>query len=533
MKKIGIFLAVFVIGLSGTTPLSGADIPDEQLVMPNPPVENTGGYSGAYYDDQSTLVRAFTYLETWDNRDFANAVYKTCKSLTEEPCASSDLIFFQTPISPCSDLLTKDCVISLAGRIGDGPFSNATLLETPQADFAQLGTEGRSRYSTPFTGDPNRKIPNSGLVSLWKIPGLTHQGGGEFLLIPKLNGDFQDRQFTKSANLDVGLFAVSRVSRASKPDSECFFTTKVDCYLRWAHPIGASFEVAVKTNAKIVGWFHGRLSTPEISSEKLADGQIMIKIQGAAINVPTLSVWAKNTDLPAKLEQMIEDEFVQRGNQFAGQAFYIGDQKIRATQAVIDNRNPSFDENYFARYMLWVGVAKDKAFASVSTWSFRTMQDYQGYAKCIGDSGVAGMVTTNSNAYMAGPPKFQDGDLTYRVASPHYDSKGEVQIGSYDLAIRSDIARCIYGFTSAPIQATLSVIYAEGEAKKATTLVSEKNNWLRLSAKGFTYSSPTINVKLTQAIAKPKKSVITCFKGKTSKKITAVNPKCPTGFKKE
>jgi hypothetical protein len=102
------------------------------------------------------------------------------------------------------------------------------------------------------------------------------------------------------------------------------------------------------------------------------------------------------------------------------------------------------------------------------------------------------------------------------------------------------------------------VIYADGEAKKATTLVSEKNNWLRLSAKGFTYSSPTVKVRLTQekAVVAPsptpsasptptpmasanvapvaaKKTSITCVKGKTTKKVTAVNPTCPKGFKKK
>jgi hypothetical protein len=92
------------------------------------------------------------------------------------------------------------------------------------------------------------------------------------------------------------------------------------------------------------------------------------------------------------------------------------------------------------------------------------------------------------------------------------------------------------------------VVYADGEAKKATTLVSEKNNWLRLSAKGFTYSSPTVKVRLTQekaieapsptpsVSAKPaaaKKTSITCIKGKTSKKVTAVSPTCPKGYKKK
>jgi hypothetical protein len=38
------------------------------------------------------------------------------------------------------------------------------------------------------------------------------------------------------------------------------------------------------------------------------------------------------------------------------------------------------------------------------------------------------------------------------------------------------------------------------------------------------------------AVAKPvaaKKTSINCVKGKTTKKVTAVNPKCPTGFKRK
>jgi hypothetical protein len=443
-------------------------------------------------------------------------------------------------------MLTKDCIISLAGAIGDGTLVNATLVETVTSSFPYLGLDQLIKYATPFTGNPSRGIPDSGFASIWKIPGLIHQGGEEYLLIPKLNGQFQDVKGTKPSNLDVGLFAVSRLPIAGRQSDTCFFTTKTDCFIRWAHTKDSTFAVSLKTRSKIIGWFHGRLTSPEISSEKLSDGQTQITIQGASISVPTLAVWAKNSDLPARLDQMIEEEFLQRGTQFAGTAYFVGDPRVRGTQAVIDDRNPSFDSKFFERYMLWVEVAKDKAYTNASTWSFRTMQDYQDYAKCIGDSGVAGMVTTNSNAYIAGPPKFQNGDLAYKVASPHYDSKGQVQIGTYDLAIRSDIARCIYGFTSAPIQATLSVVYADGEAKKATTLVSEKNNWLRLSAKGFTYSNPTIKVRLSQevsptpaqtpAAAKPaaaKKSSITCVKGKTTKKVTAINPKCPTGYKKK
>lgn len=544
MKKKEIALLLISLTLGSMSQLSAADIPDEQRQVPRPPVEQTGGYSGAYYDDQRTLFRAFTYLESWPQMAFINGSQQTCSSMAEETCTASNYLFYETPMSPCSISLTKDCVISLSGKNGEGEWINATLVETTTSAFKDLGTEFRSRYFTPFTGDPARGIPNSGSISIWKISGMTHAGGGdEYLLIPKLNGDHIDKQGKKASNLDVGIFPITKTPSAGKSTSDCFILTNEYCLVRWAHPAGSSFKVSVKTTTKIIGWFHGRIYEPTIASEKLSDGQTLITIEGASMKVPVLAVWGKNTELPRALDEMIEKEFIDRGRQMAGSGFYLGDEKDRAKQAVIDDRNPSFDENFFARYLLWVEVAKDKAYANPSSWSFRTMENYSQYEKCIGSLGVAGMVTTNSNAYIAGPPVFKDGVLSYKVSSPHYDSKNDIQVGTYDLAIRSDIARCIYGFTSAPIQASVSIIYDDGQTKSATTVVSERNGWLKLSAKGFTYSSPTLKVSLTQEkpvaeatitpITKSVKKTIICVKGKTNKKVTAANPKCPIGFKKK
>ena len=104
----------------------------------------------------------------------------------------------------------------------------------------------------------------------------------------------------------------------------------------------------------------------------------------------------------------------------------------------------------------------------------------------------------------------------------------------------SSVARCIYNFTSAPISASVSITTSDGGVQKvATTVLNERNGWLHLGAYGFGFSSPTLKVKLTQAAVtspvKPvqKKTTITCVKGKTTKKVTAVAPKCPSGFKKK
>jgi hypothetical protein len=100
---------------------------------------------------------------------------------------------------------------------------------------------------------------------------------------------------------------------------------------------------------------------------------------------------------------------------------------------------------------------------------------------------------------------------------------------------------------TSPIGATISIVSETGEPNIATTLVREKDGFLNLAAYNFTFSSPTVRVKLTQeaapaptpspvATVKPataKKATITCVKGKTSKKVTAVNPVCPKGYKKK
>jgi hypothetical protein len=101
----------------------------------------------------------------------------------------------------------------------------------------------------------------------------------------------------------------------------------------------------------------------------------------------------------------------------------------------------------------------------------------------------------------------------------------------------STVARCIYKFTNAPVKASVSVTSENGEPNIATVVVNEKNNWLTLGAYNFTFSSPTVSVKLTQdkpQVVTPPKPVIkkiTCVKGKVTKKIVA--SKCPAGYKKK
>ncbi len=153
----------------------------------------------------------------------------------------------------------------------------------------------------------------------------------------------------------------------------------------------------------------------------------------------------------------------------------------------------------------------------------------------------SGLVSTNATQYISGAPTFDavNGTLDYKVAAPHLLSDGTTFQGSYNLQISDTLARCIYGFSNAPISATISVIGLDGENKVATTIVSDSGGFLRLSANGFTFSSPNIKVKLTQsasakAVTSGSKAVtiINCLKGKASKKVSGAKPVCPPGYKR-
>jgi hypothetical protein len=109
----------------------------------------------------------------------------------------------------------------------------------------------------------------------------------------------------------------------------------------------------------------------------------------------------------------------------------------------------------------------------------------------------------------------------------------------------------MYGFSKAPLKASISVVSTSEKTTVETSVLNESNGFIRLSANGFHYSQPTIQVKLTQEkviepavtttsnVAAPVKKVavkkvvktITCSKGKLTRKVSGTAPKCPAGYR--
>ena len=288
---------------------------------------------------------------------------------------------------------------------------------------------------------------------------------------------------------------------------------------------------------------HGRISKPDISVEKIDSIYNSLTIQADAVDVPMGYGTFKQSQASSDMLNTFKNRWSVRHGLAYGNAWYYFDaQRPNGMEMV----------NYLAPLV-------NNTAAEVKTYWKLNSISVNPQNKCLSDtSRLLGFVTTNAMAYSGEAPEWDGSQLKYSLAGMHYLPGGkDLALGKYDLTMRSDAARCLYGFTNAPIKASISVQDAEGSRNIATTVLNEKDGWLYLGAYGFTFSSPTIAVKLSQelpqqaqptptpisttsstvetVIKKPvsKLVTITCVKGKVSKRVTAVSPKCPAGYKKK
>ena len=127
--------------------------------------------------------------------------------------------------------------------------------------------------------------------------------------------------------------------------------------------------------------------------------------------------------------------------------------------------------------------------------------------------------------------------IIVKVGNAHFDEFGNEIQGWMELKVKGTRAREWWGINPAIAAgyAKVEISYADGTSKVATVTskYDAKNDWINLRAYGFTYSTPQLAISFKQPVVAPKKTTITCVKGKTSKKVTAVKPKCPSGYKKK
>lgn len=497
---------------------------------------------------------------------------KLCKSTKDQHCAVVDAISVQLVLPACTNASSRMCIEGL--EVG----SNSAALAQATLDHAVA--------SEPTPADSEIGLAAGGSPTLWKVPSAPHAGGSDtygvlvnvtyyqgvkqpskltlqtlsasvvpILMTPQYGNVAEAKEVVEKFGPSKGAVIVDTGQKdgAAGPVAEnlkCLWTELALCAQISPYAKDTKVALTLRLNTDLTGWLFGRMKEISVSTVQLDTNNSTLRIEAKPVDVPAAIGWLPKSEISKNpLIESYERSF--RANEPGW---------FERVQADPSSAWAGFSSGAggFASFMAYEQVLKPVKsqgerwliFSSISSLVNNAQSTTGINTRCLANTGkVLGIVTTNSMIYASGPPEFKDGTLTYKVAGLHTDLDGELSRGTYDLAIRSDVARCLYGFSNAPIQASISVIGTDGQEQAiATESIREdaKREWLFLSARNFTFSSPTIRIKLTQSekiIANnktaagskklvPAKKTITCTKGKTSKKITALTPKCPSGYKK-
>jgi len=565
-------ITILFIASSLALPVQAASAVDEQWRPAQVDIGATPDFhKQVQIVDLPFAIQTFSYL--WaENKGQGQQYRYVCNNMTDKNCASPIGYTFQSILPVCKNASDINCVEGLEAGKADGSLQAATFKEYNLS----AGTHPNS-----FTSLARFNIPQASDPSIWQLPFAPHAGGDLYVVNVAISGEretsslLQPRGGKISAFIspvsiksnvlnELGqcrqappsaLFGVlanssctgSDFSYKSPQDPRCVTSYGKDgaCLVAEGFPADFTYSLKLRLDNEPNGWFHGRISDSKIDVSKSKE-VTSLTVTATPVQVPILYQAGFWKELGQATKNWWINSFAKcAGNPECGPAG--GSNPTDPTLNIETTSTGLFQFPYGGFAMNIVNALgpdlKDKAVAAPRVWSFKTLDlRNSSLNSCISDKkGLQGIVSTNSTTYSEGAPEYSNGSLNYRVASLHYLPDGKEFKGSYDLIMRSSVARCLYSFSQAPISGKIEIVSENGIPQIATTAITEKNGWLYLSAKNFSFSGPTVKVKLTQEstsgttatkpVAKPTVKKITCIKGKTKKTVTGTNPKCPSGYR--
>ena len=472
---------------------------------------------------------------------------KVCTSYIDYSCFGSNkssvfpsgIADASISIPPCQLDSTTSCIESLSIQDSTKKVSANFIRVVDNAlsaDFkASMGFPDRKVTWAPETWPalPSKGLPAPTPPSIWQVPGMGHKGGAETYLVSanlKLSfyGDksisFRDMQasvvpfseitgagFNPPANYQAqyeksimganayrheSVWPSKLMSSSNSPllknSIACAYEEMNKCGLAFQFADNTIVELKLRLPKSFGGWFHGQMADAEMKAESSGTLLNRVTISGKPVNVPVASA---QYEIFAPGNEKYREFFFKQNPEWLSMIKKIDE--AREGRVWFTDFGPEND--WMNAFEILKPLMRDRAKGQVQMWTVSTMKTWETANPCFADkSRVQGILTTNSIVYQAGLPTFTKGQLSYQVAGLHYNHDGTEFTGEYTLQMRADDARCLYGYTEAPIQTKVSVTDSAGTQKIATTSVSERDGWLTIRARNFTFSSPKIVISIKQ-----------------------------------
>ncbi len=545
------FLLLTSLSLFATPALAQDEPLKADWVMP--PAPKNVSSQGIVFMEPTLYPNSTSYLTSYGSDPMNERRSEhICKTVNTETCATEKSLSYNAYIPVCDNAESRNCIedfwLVFNGSKLRPKLDSYMPTFSPlhfKEDFAANLPEGKSssiwRINDPQLGQSDLLFSVSAVFSSNMSSAQRRFGKPNISVVidpvEKVSGNYSIPEASKNA---MG-WSVGGCLQEGCGTNNIGFCAAIDlnlCAKRINNIEGIRYGVKIRISDPPITWVHGRLLNAEFTTLSAISGATW-SIEAEPTTLPVTSGWISNADYLEKMNIKLPrpEETSWTGPLSSG------------TQAITD-------------FNKWLPFMGEKAQALQKRWSVGSIYSGQTFngkylEECVKPNAIAGVVMSNATVYQGEPPSWNSRDFTldYKVAAPHFTPTGKEFQGNYQLRINSDFARCIYGLKNVPLTATVSVIGNEGVSKIATSSISMDADWINFNVSGFTFSTPTIKVQLAEAkkdvvevspvevatapalepvISKVnKKTSITCVKGKVTKKVTAVKPKCPAGYKKK
>lgn len=488
-----------------------------------------------------------------------------CTGFDDPSCSATknwQTIYIEGGIGNCAANPNTACVESFSLTTSDGK----EVIAKPLSKFPKEAKEFDGKVNSDGSGYA------AGLASwIWRAEGDGPGSDHDYLLTGYVQSGGQNRNQTWSdLHVIQFFFEAIPILRENAPavkapekfsqkrvgktysevmstnyESACLANDTGVCLHRRDFPAKARLKITLQLPKFISGWLNGRLNKPTVTSSPFSTSYDRIVVEAGPEQNIFAGNWMKKSSLP-KLT-------------------FKSDAAARMFTGLTNGDNPmslrdSGEDGALDAYETWAPYLGEKSFATNETWTLSNAR-VDNPSSCVKKgAGVQGVVATNASAYEATAPTFDKstGTLNYKVAAPHFAPDGKTEnIGTYGLSMSTSLIKCLYGVDQLPSSASIAITASDGKERVSTVALQQVGNWVHLSAENFTFSSPTLKIKLNQSasstsggatsngsntqpaqvaaptkVAAPKIS-ITCIKGKLTKKVSGTSPKCPAGFKRK
>jgi hypothetical protein len=337
----------------------------------------------------------------------------------------------------CADDADRDCIEAL-GLVTNTGFSPGEIISAGDP-IVEGPVERGGTQSGPITGTTVTRLET------WRIPGLKTESGLDtidpFISIttPGLKwydaGANYEYDVISQVVLEVGTGRGTDVRATPACDEE-----RGTCVRPEQISPDQILRAVIRTSWFQPAWARSHLGGTILRVEPLTDGGSRITVEGRALNSPGFFFGGGRDPRPERREDF---------------DFY----DYRWTVYMLDANDPNFPE------------------------------------RCA----QHGFPLISGNQWGSGTPNWdsrtQSMDLS--MSAPHHDPAGKAFRGHYEALIPAAYAKCLWQTDPKRLQSRLmvEVTSEDGEDKAATTAIAFRNGSVRIVARNFTFSSPTVTVK--------------------------------------